>query len=410
VTVLVLALLGLAGGLGVPRLLAEYHFRAAAAAGDRHRLVEARRHLETCLRTWPDSARVHLLAARVARRSDDRDGAERHLREYERLEGARSEAVVMESILLQAQSGDLSAETEGYLAGRAERDPGEAPLIREALACGYLEALRLPAAIRCLDQVLKDQPDNARALFLRGQARERLTKYDAVDDYRRALELDPENDQARLRLAEALFTFGRTEPAAREFAALHRRQPANAAARLGLARCCYETGQLGRAGEMLDGLLAEDPEHLGALRERGRLALELGQGAEAEGWLRRALARDASDRDASHLLFQALRQQGKDDEAREQQERNGRLLEDLRRIGEILNHEMSERPRDPVLQCELGRLYLRYGKDKAGLRWLLGAVQIDARYRPAHQALAEYYERTGDAAAARRHRQMAGGG
>src|SRR5262249_46219519 len=154
----------------------------------------------------------------------------------------RSEAVVLEGILLRAQSGDLSAETEGYLIGRMEREPAEAPLIREALAAGYLETLRAPTALRCLEPLLKEQPDNARALFLRGQAPERLTRFDAVDDYRRALELDPENERIRLRLAEALFAFGKTDEAARQFAALHQRQPADPAARLGLARCCYEAG------------------------------------------------------------------------------------------------------------------------------------------------------------------------
>jgi predicted Zn-dependent protease len=407
---LVLALLGLATALGAPHLLAEYHFRAAVRAAERHRLSEARLQLKSCLRASPDSVRVHFLAARVARRCDERDEAEKHLRDCERLEGGRAEAVVLESILLQAQTGDLPRETEEYLTGRAERDPAEAPLILEALAAGYLETLRPPAALRCLDRVLKTQPDNPRALFLRGEARERLTRYDAVEDYRRALDLDPENDRTRLRMAEALFTFGKTEAAAAEFAALHRRQPADPAARLGLARCCYEAGQLDRARELLDELLAEDSQNPAALRERARLALELGQGAEAERWLRLALAGDASDRDANHLLFEALRQQGKDEEAHTQQECNGRLHDDLRRIGEILNHEMSERPRDAALQCELGRLYLRYGKDKSGLRWLLSAVQADPHYRPAHQALADYYERTGDADAARRQRQIAGDG
>jgi predicted Zn-dependent protease len=404
-TLLVLALLGLGGVLGVPHLLAAYHLRSAQQASDRHRLAEARRHLQPCLCTWPDSPRVRLLAARVARRCGDLGQAEEHLRECERLEHGRSEAVVLESILVQAQAGDLSPEVEGYLLGRAERHPDEAALVREALGCGYLEALRLPAAVRCLDQVVQEQPDNARALILRGRAKERLTRYDAVDDYRRSLELDPEQDEARLRLAEALFTFGKTDLAAREFAAVRERQPASAAARLGLARCAYEAGQTDRAREWLDGLLAEDPANGAALRERARLALELGQGAEAERWLRLALAQDLSDRDASHLLLQALRQQGKEKEARAQQESNDRLVADLTRIGEILNQEMSRRPHDPALRCELGRLYLRYGKDREGVRWLSSALQADPGYRAAHEALADYYTRVGDTAAADQHRR-----
>ncbi len=394
--VILLALLGLAGAFGGPQVVAAYHFRAATRAADGHRLTEARRHLQACLRTWPDSPRVRLLAARVERRSGDLGQAEEHLRECERLEHGRSEAVVLESILVQVQAGDLSPETEGYLQGQVERRPAEAALIREALGAGYLEALRLPAALRCLDQALQDQPDNARALFLRGWAKERLTRYDAIADYERSLELDPDQDETRLRLAEALFTFGKTDWAAREFAAVHARRPANPAARLGLARCAYEAGQTDRAREWLDALLAEDPHNAGALRERARLALELGEGADAERWLRRALAEDQSDRDANHLLLQALRQQGKDDEARAQQAHNDRLLADLTRIGEILNHEMSARPNDPALRCELGRLYLRYGKEREGVRWLQSALRADPGYQAARQALTDYHRQRGD--------------
>jgi Tfp pilus assembly protein PilF len=41
--------------------------------------------------------------------------------------------------------------------------------------------------------------------------------------------------------------------------------------------------------------------------------------------------------------------------------------------------------------------------------WLLGAVQDDPGYRPAHAALADYYQRRGNTKAAEYHRQRAGG-
>jgi Tfp pilus assembly protein PilF len=386
-TLLVVGALIVAGVLGIPYLRAVYHFRRARTADERHQLAEAQRHLEICLQLWPQSAPVHFLAARVARRSGARDEAARHLRECERLEGTRSEAVSLESLLLEAEASELSPDLERSLVERSERDPQTAPLIREALACGYLEARRLPSALRCLDQVVEAQADNARAFYLRGQVRDRMSRLDALDDYRRALQLDPENDRARLALAEALLTFGQVDAAASEFAVLRERDPSNPVVRLGLADC---------------------PHNAGALRERGRVALEAGEGGDAEHWLRLALTEDPSDRDANHLLGQALRQQGKEDEAREQEATSAQVQTDLMRMGEILNQELGRRPHDPALRCELGRLCLRYRQDRQALHWLLSAVQQDARYAPAHAALAQYYERTGDQEAARQHQLMAG--
>jgi predicted Zn-dependent protease len=393
VALAVLLFLGLTAVVGVHHLLALHHFRAAQRASERHKLREARRHLEKCLRAWPSRAEVHLLTARVARRAGDLDDADRHLHECERLDNGRSEALKLEAILLQTQAGDFSPQMERHLLAQAGQNDDEAPLILEALAHGYAETLRLPAALQCLNRVVEQQPDNGVALALRGWVKERQSKYDAVNDYRLALELDPNDEQTRLRLAESLFTFGRPEQAALEFTTLARSGVFSDEVRLGLARCHAQRGELAAAEEELDALLADAPGHVGALCERGRLALEADQGALAEGCLRRALAQEPTDRDANHLLFQALRQQGKEDAAREQQEQTRRVLADLKRIGEIYNVDMPNRPRDPALHCELGVLYLRYGKDKLGVHWLRSALRENPNYEPARRALDKYNQR-----------------
>ena len=68
---------------------------------------------------------------------------------------------------------------------------------------------------------------------------------------------------------------------------------------------------------------------------------------------------------------------------------------------------MNVRPRDPALHCELGRLFLERGNRPAAERWLLSAVQLDPHYRPAHEALAAFYEEQGDAEKAAQHRREA---
>jgi len=55
-------------------------------------------------------------------------------------------------------------------------------------------------------------------------------------------------------------------------------------------------------------------------------------------------------------------------------------------------------------------IYMGNRMESEAVRMLLGALQYDPDYQPAHAALADYYERTGNADAAERHRRRAGKG
>jgi predicted Zn-dependent protease len=389
-----LLLLLLCGAAGAAYRWGYYDLRAARLAEGRHRLGEARQHVEAYLRLWPRSAAAHLLAARVARRSGALDEARQHLSEGKRLSADPARAGTLEGLLLQTQEGDSSPETERYLAKHyLEPNAPEAPLVLEALAAGSFRRLAFPTALEYLDRCLRQQPDDVPALFLRGQVEERLSRAEALDDYARVLALDPGHRDARLHLAQVLLLSGRADQAAGHFEELCRRRPDDPAARLGLARCQYHAGRADQARRLLDGLIAEDPRNREALQDQGRLALEAGRGAEAESFLRRALALEATDRETHYLLVQALRQQGKTEEASREQERSDRLLADLRRLQEIRGADLGRLPRDPALLCELATLYLRYGKDEAGVACLRRALEADPGYGPARQALAEYSAR-----------------
>ncbi|HZY90544.1 MAG TPA: hypothetical protein VFE78_37325, partial [Gemmataceae bacterium] len=71
-------------------------------------------------------------------------------------------------------------------------------------------------------------------------------------------------------------------------------------------------------------------------------------------------------------------------------------------------HDMQRAPHDAALHCEAGVISLRMGSVTEGVRWLKSALKENPRYGPAHEALALFYERTGDRALAGRHRALAG--
>ena len=83
------------------------------------------------------------------------------------------------------------------------------------------------------------------------------------------------------------------------------------------------------------------------------------------------------------------------------------MKERLERLAEISTRQMSARPHDPALHCELGTLLLGLGHRELGERWLLSALKQDGHYRPAHVVLADYYRVKGDAEKAEYHRRQA---
>ena len=85
------------------------------------------------------------------------------------------------------------------------------------------------------------------------------------------------------------------------------------------------------------------------------------------------------------------------------------MKKQLQRLREISEEQLTARPHDPALHCELGQLLLDLGRTDIGLNWLRSALEQDPRYRPAHAALAEYFQRQGDPEKAAYHRWLAQG-
>jgi predicted Zn-dependent protease len=229
----------------------------------------------------------------------------------------------------------------------------------------------------------------------------------AIPDYRRVLELDPERHEACWRLARCLVDGGSYDEALPLLEQTLARRPGDVEVQVNLARCEHMLGRPARAVAILDGVLQEHPDNALALRTRGQLALLSDRPAEAEHWLRRARRAAPTDNQASWSLAQALRQQGKDAEAKAEQEIANRLKDRRARLGEITTRLMAEKPLDPALHAELGSLLIDLGHGKVGESWLLSALHLDPANGPAHAALADYYQARGDAERAARHREQA---
>jgi predicted Zn-dependent protease len=406
VALLVLGVLVLVGWQLWQACLIEYHVREASDAVARYHNLRAQYHLQRCLAVSPREPRALLLAARVARRVGAFDVAAGWLDQYQDVRGSDDD-LVLERVLLRAARGDVD-EVRAFCRARIDEDHPSAGLVREAVSAGLIHAYRLQEADRVLHDWLLHDPDNTQALLLDGTIRElRIQTIEAVQCYRRAVELDPEHDEARLRLVNVLVQTSNGQEALPHAEYLNRQLPDNVQVQLRLAQCQALLGESDQAAATLDDLLRRLPHHAAALAERGKLALHARDAARAEALLREAVRRDPSALDARYLLTQALRLAGKADEAAAELEQLTQQQKEAARIQKIATQQLQQRPNDPALLYEVGVISLRAGAVRDGLRWLHRALEIDPRHAAAHEALAGYYERTGNSTLADRHRRLA---
>jgi predicted Zn-dependent protease len=403
--VAVVAFGGLATWLAIGFALPWYHLRAARRALAAFHPSEANAHIAPCLKAWPQSSEVHFLAARAARLADDADMAQSQLEECERL--SKSPAFAVEWAMLRAQNGDLD-NVETYLRQQVLEDHPDTLFILDAMTRGYVRVYRFALAQYCLKLWLEREPNSAPALLHRARIWERIHNYqDAADDFRRVLEVDGSLSEARLGLANSLIELAQPAEALPYLEQLRQTQPDDPQVLVRLACCQNALNRPADARVILDEVLTVHPDCTPALSGRAQVALQHGDSDEALRWAIKAMAVDPHDYQINFLFYQCLKQCGKQKEAQEQFAKVEKIKSSILRMQELGTKKLQAAPNDPALRCEMGTLSISLGQDEVGLGWLLSALQKRPDYKPAHAALAQYYDRKGDSRQAAHHRQLA---
>ena len=366
--------------LAAERLLTEGEQALAA-----REYARAREILDRYLAERPADTRVRLLAARAARQARIYSDAREHLRRC-RADGGDAESIDVEESLLDVLLGD--ERPVAALRERARRDDDLALVILEVLVQRDLDTYQLGSALDGFTRYLSRRPDDLHALLGRGFVWERFLNFaDALEDYRKAVATHPENDRARLKLADTLLIVGTPDEALTHYRWLAERWPERPPVRLGLARCYRRLARPEEAAKLLDGLLAEFPNHGETLWERGEMELEQGRPATAESLLRKAASQRPFDRRVQYAMYRCLLRLDRAAEARTFDARVKRLDADLARLSAVRG-EVMDRPNDAALRCEGGLLFMRNGEREEGLRWLQLALRLDPKCEPARAALA----------------------
>jgi tetratricopeptide (TPR) repeat protein len=392
---LLLALIGLGVAMVCAHLLAEYHLGQAAEALQKQRYSQALAAYRRALFYRPGSADLHLLAGRTARQAGDVLAARDYLRRCRELQRGVSEELQVEEYLLRAQTGDVDQVHSVLLPYLVQEGP-LTPLVLEGLVRGYMGKYRSDLAWAFLKRWLELQPDNVEALFRRGvwYSQQQNTK-DAVEDFLRAIERDPERIDARLACAEVLKADKRYAAVEEQYQAVLRQSPRNTAALVGLAERYSEAGKVEEARALVARIPEGDRDTADALWVRGKVELQADQPDKAEPLLRQALAREPRHLDACYQLMLCLRRIGREEEADEVGTRFLHIEADQKRLIAITTQELKADPQNPDLHCELGEVYMRLGVAERGLHWLHSALRLDPNHRRAHELLRDYYDGLG---------------
>jgi tetratricopeptide (TPR) repeat protein len=385
---------------------AKYQWRKSEIALREDRLPEARERLEFCLIVWPRSPEVHLRAARAARLMGDLRAAEEHLNRCIELQDGASEKVQLEFLLMRVQAGEVD-ELAPMLAEAIQNGHPESPLILETMARAYLLRLRYKPAYQCISNWIDLQPDSARPYHWRGWVLERLNNpKSATKDYHKALELDPDLMPVRIRVAEMLLEDKQAPEALPHLERLYKQAPNDPLVQARLGMCRFLQGRTEEARKLMEAAVVDLPKDPSLNVALANLDLQEGRAVEAERRLRTVLEADPSDTEALFILGSALQVLDRTAEAKTVLDDYEKKRSTVERINELLKDVADSPTAKPDDYVEIGELFFEIGRDKFGLYWTERALERDPTNQGAHKALASYYQRKGETAKERVHRQQ----
>lgn len=373
---------------------AAYLSTSAQSALRRGEFANAIAHLD---RVTPAQrgAQWHFLRAKAERRSGNVQAAEDSLKVASDM-GWHEDQITRQRLLLKAQSNIRDVEVELKAAVSAGGTDEEAEEAYEAMARGYLSALRFKESAECLEFWSEWQPNNPIPHVWKGMLHDRAENPEfAIQAYQEALKCDPTNTEARLKLAKIHLDQLQIEAAAELFAECLHEVDSSQEALLGLADCKRRLGAPGEAKSLLhDALLLklEPYQAAQALGILAKLAQEEGLNAQAVHLFSQSISLNPNDF-SNRLAYAAALLQAGQPTAAEAERKTARAMSERHNRLENVIRQVTQRPLDADLRVEAGNILLEQGMPAAGIMWLETALQIDPKHPAANQALAKFRQK-----------------
>ena len=368
------------------------YLRAAVVLGRQTNRAAALVIMQSLVEINARTPAAHFSMAHLAVRLGDLDKADATIDRALELRPDWEEAALFKARILVSRKDMLKAQAfyEAFL----DRHSG-ATNVRLNYARYLIDQKQWDKALRHFKRVAADTPDDAETMYAAGLLALQTNRLEEADKYlRRALELRPQNDQARLylgqvaeqgkRYTEAVKWYGEVAPGENYF---------DAQARLGVVMA--RQGDLEAARRHLQGIQAQNdqqrvqqvlaeeqilrdarlyrealqvlnaalrvvPGDKDLLYSRALVADKLGDMALMEADLRSILKADPKHAHALNALGYALT------------DRTGRHQEAL----ELLQQALALKPDDPYILDSMGWVHYRLGRNAESIKYLRRALEI----------------------------------
>lgn len=363
------------------------------------------------LKAAPDSAEAHFQAARLAFREERSDDCIAELEKARSLGLDPASEDVFRAVLV--AHSDRFAEAEVILKRALSEPPdparGVLPEVPAALAKICLATYRLSEAVRYLELWKAQAPFDPRPYLWRADidSRRQAEPTVLIDLYRKALTLDPDLAEARLRLAETYLNLHRNAESDQEFRAYTRLRPEDPTGWTGAGRNAAEMGDVPAARQAFERALALTPNHTDASLEIATLDLREGDPEKARVRLERLIRSDPYDYAVRLRLAQVLEALERRDEAREARAVAERLRAENQRLDEIQAIVVRE-PMNLEARTEATRWLFEHGRTEAAVLWAERTLRVRPDHRPTHRLLAQHFAGAGNPGRANYHRLQAG--
>lgn len=318
------------------------------------------------------------------------------------------EKLEREQRLALAQLGQLQ-EALPHLPAMLADPQDDASDICEAYISGYMLTYQFNPANELLEAWIKDCPDDAQAFFVQGRIYDDLSNYqDAAESFEEALRIAPDRTDIRIRYARTLTDLHRYDDAGEQYELLIAELKDDPDTLTGWAQCLVETARGEEAQDVYRKVFELDPSHEEAQIGMARLEFQQGNHEDSLAILQPLFEKHPRKSSIRYLLGQVLRSLGRKEEATAHLEYSQEAEAATRKVGALMD-EVRDLPGDPKRRFEIGTILLKYGHRSDGAGWLRSAVEVDSEFRPAHEALLNYYKEEGLNDLAAQHRAALSG-
>jgi tetratricopeptide (TPR) repeat protein len=285
-----------------------------------HREPEAEKLFKQVIEQKPDFAGGHVSLGMLYAQTKREDDAVAEFRETLRLDPKRTDALshLLEVLRTQARAAVKTGNLEKGLALllQARRDSPQNPDVLFEFGMIALQMSLLPDAIQAFQDDLSVRQNDPEALYALGRAQMEMLNYpEAMKSFEHFLQVRPQDASGHYALGLVLQSLQQSADARLHFDKSIALQPAQTESHFQLGLIDIDEKQLDDALNQFNQVLQRDTKHAGALFGIGRVEFEKRDYQSASRLFERAIAVDASLRQAHYYLGLSYARLGRRDDS-----------------------------------------------------------------------------------------------